>query len=125
MLRLFYPALLITLMFFLSGIEKITTFTKTSMNFANKINIPLTLSKLVISVVIVLEIIAPLIIAKYTYTGAIQLLPWFKTAVIALILFTVVATLIYHNPFESSKNYNTFISHLSLIGGLLALYMCV
>jgi uncharacterized membrane protein YphA (DoxX/SURF4 family) len=124
MLRLFYPALLITLMFFLSGIEKITTFTKTSMNFANKINIPLTLSKLVISVVIVLEIIAPLIIARYTYTGTIQLLPWFKTAVIALILFTVAATLIYHNPFESSKNYNTFISHLSLIGGLLALYMC-
>jgi hypothetical protein len=28
----------------------------------------------------------------------------------------------YHNPFKSSKNYYEFITHLSIIGGLLALY---
>jgi uncharacterized membrane protein YphA (DoxX/SURF4 family) len=123
MLNLFYPAVLITLMFFLSGIEKIYTFTKTTMDFSNKINIPLTLSKLVISGVILLEIIAPVIIVSYTFTGLLNLLPLFKTALISLIVFTIVATIMYHNPFESSKNYNTFISHLSIIGGLLALYM--
>ncbi len=124
-MHLFYPAVLITLMFFLSGIEKIYTFSKTTTSFSNKINIPLTLSKLVISIVILLEIIAPVIITTYTFTGLKHLLPLFKTAVISLILFTIVATIMYHNPFESTKNYYTFLSHLSIIGGLLALYMCV
>lgn len=122
MLHLFYPSVLITLMFFLSGIEKIYTFSKTTMDFSNKINIPLTLSKLVISGVILLEIIAPIIIISYTFTGLFNLLPLFKTALISLIVFTIVATLMYHNPFKSSKNYYEFITHLSIIGGLFALY---
>ena len=120
---LFYPAILITLMFFLSGIEKIYTFSKTTMDFSNKINIPLTLSKLVISVVILLEIIAPIIIIMYTFTGLFNLLPFFKTALVSLIVFTIVATIMYHNPFKNSKNYYEFITHLSIIGGLLALYI--
>ena len=121
-MRLFYPSILITLMFFLSGIEKIYMFSKTTMEFSNKINIPLTLSKLVISGVILLEIIAPIIIISYTFTGLFNLLPLFKTALISLIVFTIVATIMYHNPFKSSKNYYEFITHLSIIGGLLALY---
>jgi uncharacterized membrane protein YphA (DoxX/SURF4 family) len=123
MMNLFYPAILITLMFFLSGVEKIYTFSKTTTDFSNKINIPLTLSKLVISVVILLEIIAPIIIIMYTFTGLFNLLPFFKSALISLIVFTIVATIMYHNPFKSSKNYYEFISHLSIIGGLLALYI--
>ena len=123
-MHLFYPAVLITLMFFLSGIEKIYTFSKTTIGFSNKIKIPIILSKVVISLVILLEIIAPIIITSYTFTGLFSLLPLFKTAVISLIIFTVVATIIYHNPFKRSNKY-TFISHLSIIGGLLALYSCV
>jgi len=115
----FYPSLLITLMFFLSGIDKINMFSKTSFDFSTKINIPLSLSKLVISCVIVLEIIAPIIIIIYTFKGSITVLPWFKAAVISLIAFTFLATMMYHNPF---KNYYEFLSHLSIIGGLLALY---
>jgi hypothetical protein len=124
-MQLFYPAILITLMFFLSGLEKIYTFSKTTRSFSNKINIPLTLSNLVISCVIILEIMAPLIITSYTFTGLFNLLPLFKIAVISLIAFTIAATMMYHNPFKSGKNYHAFISHLSIIGGLLALYMCV
>jgi uncharacterized membrane protein YphA (DoxX/SURF4 family) len=121
-MKLFYPSILITLMFFLSGIEKIYTFSKTTMDFSNKINIPLTLSKLVIIGAILLEIIAPIIIISYTFTGLFNLLPLFKTALISLIGFTIVATIMYHNPFKSNKNYNAFITHLSIIGGLFALY---
>lgn len=122
-MRLFYPSILITLLFFLSGIEKIYTFSKTTMRFSSKINIPLTLSKLVISCVIILEIIAPVIITSYTFTGLLNLLPLFKIALIALIAFTILATIMYHNPFKSNKNYYAFISHVSIVGGLLALYM--
>jgi uncharacterized membrane protein YphA (DoxX/SURF4 family) len=109
-------------MYFLSGIEKIYTFSKTTMDFSNKINIPLILSKLVISGVILLEIIAPIIIISYTFTGLFNLLPLFKAAVFSLIAFTILATIMYHNPFQSTKNYYTFFTHLSIIGGLLALY---
>ena len=107
MLNLFYPAILITLLFFLSGIEKIFTFAKTTIAFSKKINIPLNLAKLVISCVILLEI-----------------MPLFKIAVVSLILFTIAATLMYHNPFVNGKNYHTFIMHLCIIGGLLSLFTC-
>ena len=122
MMQLFYPSILITLMFFLSGIEKIYRFSKTTMDFSNKINIPLTLSKLVISGVILLEIIAPIIIVSYTFTGLFNLFPLFKTSLISLIVFTILATIMYHNPFKGGKNYYEFITHLSIIGGLVALY---
>jgi len=121
-MHLFYPSILITLLFFLSGIEKIYTFSKTSMDFADKINVSLLLSKLIISCVILLEIIAPIIIISYTFTGLFYLLSFFKIAVISLIVFTIMATAMYHNPFKSKKNYYEFITHLSIIGGLFALY---
>ena len=122
MLNLFYPAILITLLFFLSGIEKIFNFAKTTIAFSKKINIPLNLAKLVISCVILLEIMAPVIIAGYTFTGFNYLL---QIAVVSLILFTIAATLMYHNPFVNGKNYHTFIMHLCIIGGLLSLFTCV
>ncbi len=122
MLNLFFPSILITLMFFLSGLEKIYMFSKTYIDFSKKVNISLSLSKLVISCVILLEIIAPVIITSYTYTGLFNLLPLFKMALMSLMLFTIVATMMYHNPFTSGKPYYEFVTHLSIIGGLLALY---
>lgn len=124
MLRLFYPAILITLMFFLSGFEKIYLFSKSTMKFSKKLSIPLTLAQIIISGVILLEIIAPAIITGYTFTGLITMLPLFKIAVISLIAFTIAATIMYHNPMKGSKNYHAFMSNISTIGGLLALYMC-
>jgi hypothetical protein len=73
--------------------------------------------------VILLEIIAPIIITSYTFTDLPNLLPLFNTALISLIVFTIVATVMYHNPFKSTKKYYEFINHLSIIGGLLALYV--
>jgi uncharacterized membrane protein YphA (DoxX/SURF4 family) len=118
---LFYASLLITLLFFTSGLEKLYTFSKTVTDFAKKTSLPLFLSQLVISGVIVLEIIAPILVATYAFTGFIHLLPWFKISVMALIAFTILATLMYHNPIIT-KSYRTFINHLSIIGGLLLLY---
>ena len=105
-----YPAILITLMFFLSGFEKIYTFSKTTADFAAKINIPTALSKLIIVGVILLEIIAPILIVGGTP-------PLAKQAILSLIVFTVAATLMYH-----AKHPKLFLTHLALIGGLLALY---
>jgi len=124
MLRLFYPSVLITLVFFLSGFEKIYLFSKRTVDFSKKMSVPLTLAKLVISGVILLELIAPIVITSYTFTGLFSLLSFFKTAVISLIAFTVAATIMYHNPMKGGENYYAFMSNISTIGGLLALYMC-
>jgi uncharacterized membrane protein YphA (DoxX/SURF4 family) len=122
---LFIPAILITLLFFLSGFEKIYLFAKKTSKFANKMGLSLTLAKLVISCVIALELVAPAIIAAYMYTRAFSLVPFFKLAVIALSIFTILATLLYHNPFKGNEKYYAFMSNVSTLGGLMALYVSV
>jgi len=124
MMRLFYPAILITLVFFLSGLEKIYMFSKSTMKFSKKMNVPITLAQIVISSVILLELIAPVIITSYAFTGLFTLLPIFKIAVIALIAFTIAATVMYHNPLKGGESYYACMSNISTIGGLLGLYMC-
>lgn len=123
MLPLFYPSLLITALFFFSGFEKIYHFALSTSNFSKKMGIPLALAQLIIIGAIILEITAPSIIALYTYSKDISLVPFFKLSVCSLISFTIVATILYHNPFKGKENYYAFMSNLSTLGGLWALYL--
>ena len=123
MLPLFLPSVFITALFFLSGFEKIYHFPLSTSNFAKKMGIPLFLAQLIIIAAIILEIIAPSIIALYTYSKDISLVPYFKLSVCALISFTIVATILYHNPFKGKGSYYAFMSNLSTLGGLWALYL--
>ena len=125
MLPLFFPAVLITLLFFFSGFEKIANFAKSSGKFAKKLGFPLLLAQLIIVGVIILEIVAPSVIATFFYTGNPTLVPYFKLAVMSLVLFTILATIIYHNPLKNKEKYYAFMSNLSTMGGLLALYVSV
>ena len=120
---LFIASLFITLLFFLSGFNKIKDFNQVTKGFVNKTKIPLFLSKIVILGVILLEIIAPLIITLYSYNLNKSLYPYTKLSLIALIIFTILATLIYHFP-PVGSNYYSFTSNLSTIGGLILLYHC-
>ena len=120
---LFIPAVFITLMFFLSGFEKIYYFNDKVRKFAKKMSFPITLAQLVIGAVILLEIGAPSIIATYMYTGMQSLVPFFKLALIALVLFTILATALYHNPLKGKESYYAFMANLSTLGGLTALYV--
>jgi uncharacterized membrane protein YphA (DoxX/SURF4 family) len=119
---LFIASLFITLLFFLSGFNKIKDFNQVTKGFVNKTKIPLFLSKIVISGVILLEIIAPLIITLYSYNLNKSLYPYTKLSLIGLIIFTILATLIYHFP-PVGSNYYSFTSNLSTIGGLILLYL--
>lgn len=122
MLTSFYPAVLITLMFFLSGFEKIYRFPISTAKFSKKMGLPLALGQLIIIATIILELVAPAIIAAYTFTNSASLEPFFKLSIIALMAFTVFATILYHNPFKGRESYYTFMSNISTFGGLLALY---
>ena len=123
MLPLFLPSLLITALFFLSGFEKIYRFPISTAKFAKKMGLPLTLAQLIIIATIILEITAPSIIALYTYSKDMSLVPFFKLSVGALAAFTILATILYHNPFKGKESYYAFMSNLSTLGGLWALYL--
>ena len=119
---LFIASLFITLLFFLSGFNKIKDFNQVTKGFVNKTKIPLFLAKIVILGVILLEIIAPLIITLYSYNLNKSLYTYTKLSLIGLIIFTILATLIYHFP-PVGSNYYSFTSNLSTIGGLILLYL--
>lgn len=111
----------ITLLFFLSGFHKIKDFISVTKGFMKKTKLPLTLSKIIISGVILLEIIAPLIISLYSYNSNPKLYAYTKLSLLGLILFTILATFLYHFP-PFGSNYYSFMSNLSTLGGLLLLY---
>ena len=121
----FFASILITLLFFISGFEKIYLFAQSTGKFAKKMGISLTLAQLIICCVIILELVAPTLIAAFLYTGLRSLVPFYKLSVIALALFTILATMIYHNPFKGKEKYYAFMSNLSTLGGLMALYVVV
>ena len=45
-----------------------------------------------------------------------------KLAVIGLIIFTVLVTILYHNPFQDKSQINNMLKNIAVIGGLLLLY---
>jgi uncharacterized membrane protein YphA (DoxX/SURF4 family) len=117
------PPILLTSMFFLSGFNKITKFTKTVENLQSKMNnmnINENIYKLIIVLVVILEILAPIIIVYYYITGKYKL--YTNYAIYGLIIFTILATIIYH-PLYINDYFKSipFWANLGLIGGLLLL----
>ena len=117
----FISTIYITLLFFLSGFHKIKDFLKVVKGFTNKTKLPFLLSKIIISAVILLEIVGPFIIALYSYNANPKLYTYTKLSLLGLIVFTLLATLLYHFP-PFGSNYYSFMSNLSTLGGLLLLY---
>ena len=111
----------ITLLFFLSGFHKINNFTTTVQGLMKKTTFPLLLSKIIISCVILLEIVAPFIISLYSYNSNPKLYTYTKLSLIGLMVFIILATVIYHFP-PFGSNYYSVMSNLSTLGGLLLLY---
>lgn len=68
--------------------------------------------------VILLEIVAPVIVVYSIATKRYK--KWAYYSVIALIVFTILATLLYHFPdFSNYKRSLGFWANMSLLGGLL------
>jgi len=117
---LFIQAFLLIILFFLSGFDKINNVSKLADGLKNKVNlnINIDLYKLAIIIVILLEIFAPIIIMY-----SIQYKKYYKHAyysTIGLILFTILATFLYHFP-ATGKKYYSFMNHVALVGGLMLL----
>lgn len=111
----------ITLLFFLSGFHKINDFANTVQGLMKKTTFPLLLAQIIICGVILLEIVAPFIISLYSYNSNPELYTYTKLSIIGLIVFTILATVLYHFP-PFGSNYYPVMSNLSTLGGLLLLY---
>lgn len=115
---------LLTIMFFLSGFDKIINFENVSKGLQIKLseklflNLPIYFSYFSIILVIILEIVAPLIM-NYSYYVK-KYYQYAKYASWFLIIFVIMATYLYHFPATGSQYY-PFMSNLALIGGLIIL----
>ncbi len=102
--------ILFSLIFLISGINKIMNFSATQKYLASK-GMPLTGLLLVGAILLLL-------------LGAFSIGLGYRSKIgtIALILFLVPATLIFHTNFSDQNQLIHFLKNLSLIGGLLIIY---
>lgn len=114
-------ACMITIMYFLSGINKIKNFNSVRKSIQKKFivsSLPVFFYQIVLILVILLEIIGPLIIVYSSITYTLE--TYAEIACYALVVFTILATLMYHPP-NKKKEYHYFMKNVSIVGGLLAL----
>lgn len=114
-MNLLFLSLLVLLLFISSGLEKVFSVQSNAKLLQTKIGVPLGLCTLVILGVIVLELVGSGVILYSASTGSRKNLA--RISIVGLILFTVLATVLFHmsEPSQILKN-------LSVIGGLILLY---
>lgn len=112
-------AIISTVMFFLSGIEKFGKIPEKSKSLAERFNTtPSPVFNIIIICAAILEVLAPLIILYCAFTGKNLYLG--IIAAIALFLFTISVTFIYKYPPTGAKYY-PFISNITTAGCMLLL----
>lgn len=119
----------ITVMFFLSGLTKLSKVNKVATGLENRFpikNLPYWFFQISIVLVALLQILAPVAIVLST-TGYENKLINRKNArkigvisCVALVVFTIFATLLYHFP-PVDSHYYAFISNVTTSGALLLL----
>lgn len=117
----------LNLMFFVSGVDKVAHFNKVVTGLQNRlgsVTLPVTLVRLMIGCAIVIELVAPMVILKASLDRSQRNDRLATYASASLVVFTVLATLLYHFPPSTSAKYYPFMSNLSAVGGL-SLMGCV
>ena len=109
-------AVMLTLIFFIAGINKVLNFKGVVNDFNSRLAfLPKFLVQIIILAVIVIEIVCPAIVVYSFNSNKIKSLA--QVAVIILIGFTILATLLYHLPTNVSQIIK-FLSNTALLGGL-------
>jgi len=112
-------SIILTLMYFLSGIKKIISYDKVVKDLEKKIVNSSIISKMIIGIVIILEIICPILIVTGTIMNTNEYYKRIgRISTYILIWFTMLATYLYHFP-PVKRHYYPFMSNVTAIGGLL------
>jgi uncharacterized membrane protein YphA (DoxX/SURF4 family) len=113
----------IVYMFFASGFHKLMSITETSIGLQKRmVNfgiefINIDAYKLVIVLAAIWEIVAPIVLV-YSGMNITKNKKWGIISSLSLVVYTVLATLIYHFP-PVGTHYYPFISNVTTIGALL------
>jgi uncharacterized membrane protein YphA (DoxX/SURF4 family) len=117
--NLFVGLLCILILYIYSSYEKILDVDGTAQSLHKKLNfLPMEICTFGIILVIILEGIGSLFLLYFAYTNKYK--EYAYNTIIAFILFNIVVTLIYHNPFEK-KQFTNFLKNLSITGGFILL----
>jgi uncharacterized membrane protein YphA (DoxX/SURF4 family) len=112
----------LTLIFFMAGLNKIRNFTDTAKGLMKRIPfltsyLPASFFSLVIALVILLEVcIPPMMVYSAMNTGQ-----YVRHGATALLIFTLLATLLYHFPPTRSEHRMPFLYNTAIMGGLALL----
>lgn len=106
-------SILVLGLFFMSGFSKIFSFDSTVKGFMGSTGLSSQIAKIAIVIAIFIEIVAPLIVWSEKYHN---MNVYSEYALISLIVFTILATIIYHK-----KDIPGTLKNISVIGGLLLL----
>tara|TARA_Y100000389_G_scaffold23498_1_gene20135 strand:+ start:616 stop:1017 length:402 start_codon:yes stop_codon:yes gene_type:complete len=119
--------IILTAMFFVSGLDKIINLTKVAKGLGDRLplDIPMIILKGMVLVAILIEILAPIVIYNSVQKPKSLQDKLNKKmrgyyACLSIVIFTIIATLIYHFPPTKIKYY-PFMSNLTTIGGFLLL----
>ena len=126
LIKLNIQVFFLVLLFFVSGYKKYINFDSTVSSFKTvleKFNIKdldINIYKFIILLVVIFELLAPiamgLSINEYIDKN------YSKICTILLIIFTILATILYHNPLIDENQLLKMLKNLSIIGGFLCLY---
>lgn len=116
---------ILNIMFLLAGFDKLFHFNKVVMGLMKRIGstMPMFVYQGLIIAAIVIEIVCPIGIFLTSLNRTETNDTYGKWMTGSLILFTIMATVFYHFPPTTSVKYYPFMSNLSLVGGLLLMYM--
>lgn len=117
---LLISTILISLIYVKAGFSKINNFTSTVKGLKEMFplkSLPNKFYELAILLVIVIEIVAPLILILSNFVPV--LFNAARIAIYSLIIFTILATLLYHSNEGLMKL--IFDKNLAIIGGLMAM----
>jgi len=112
--------LMLSVFYLMAGINKLLNFKGTYESFSKKFSLMSLLSAIIIGAVVMIEIVAPaaMIYGANNYTN-----DYAKTIGVigswSLIVFTLLATLLYHFPPTQKEHRMPFMRNISLIGGFL------
>ena len=106
-------SILVLGLFFAGGFSKIFSFDSTVKGFMANTGLSIQLAKIAIVAAILIEIVAPLIVWAEKYHNKSM---YSGYALFSLIIFTILATIIYHK-----KDIPGTLKNISVIGGMLLL----
>jgi len=117
---LYLISFLLTIMFFLSSIDKLINFNDTATKFNKRVKkmmfkVPSILTKLGIVCAIIIQFFCPLIIMYSLYNKKYHIYGMYASLMLAF--FTILATYFYHFP-PKGKHYYAFMGNVTTVGGL-------